>query len=309
MFWFEDIRARLGKQIRDDTLPHALMIAGRRGLGKRAFAFELAATLLDVPLTTSEGQPNEQWIVAPDFYWLKPIEGKRQISIEQVRSLTEQLSLSAHASRKVAIVDAANQMTLAAANALLKTLEEPQGNAALVLLADDLSRIPATIMSRCVKLRVALPKRSESLSWLKEQGFDSEEADIALAQHLDAPMAAADALRDGSAQLLATVWKDAQAIAAGQAEPLAVSARWRKLPFESVLGALGVLVRQLIYPKDARMRSVSGFDHYVIDTKDAFWYLEKLNGISRMTPGSFNADIALDALLIPWRHGLRSAQN
>ncbi len=77
-------------------------------------------------------------------------ENKHEISIDQIRELKRYLSLSPHSSlHKVAIIESAELMTPEAANAFLKTLEEPRGNAILILIANTISALPETILSRC----------------------------------------------------------------------------------------------------------------------------------------------------------------
>src|SRR6185312_6892575 len=93
----------------------------------------------------------------------------KQLRIEQVRELAEELALTSHqGGYKIGILSPADSLNRFAANALLKTLEEPPPRTLLILVASQPSRLPPTILSRCQKLRVQPPKRAESLEWLQQ---------------------------------------------------------------------------------------------------------------------------------------------
>src|SRR4029077_18328808 len=103
----------------------------------------------------------------PDLAWLRTAEDSQQIRIEQVRDLTADLALPSHAGGyKVGIVTPADALNRFAANALLKTLEEPPARTLLILVATEPSRLPPTVLSRCQRLRTRAPERAESIAWL-----------------------------------------------------------------------------------------------------------------------------------------------
>jgi DNA polymerase-3 subunit delta' len=104
----------------------------------------------------------------PDFIKVGPIEESKLIRIEQIRELAEQLTLTAHGGGATVVVIApADALNANAANALLKTLEEPRAGVTLILVASVPSRLPATILSRCQRLRIVAPSRAVSLGWLE----------------------------------------------------------------------------------------------------------------------------------------------
>jgi DNA polymerase III subunit delta' len=104
----------------------------------------------------------------PDFIELHPIEESKYIRIEQVRELSEQLVLTSHAGgATVGLIWPADSMNSNAANALLKSLEEPRSGVTLILVSATPSRMPATILSRCLRLRIATPARAASVAWLE----------------------------------------------------------------------------------------------------------------------------------------------
>lgn len=98
------------------------------------------------------------------------MEESRQIRVEQIRELAELLALSAHGGgATAALIEPADAMNANAANALLKTLEEPRAGVSLLLVTAVPSRLAATILSRCQRLLVPRPSRAASLAWLTRQ--------------------------------------------------------------------------------------------------------------------------------------------
>jgi DNA polymerase-3 subunit delta' len=187
------------------TWPHALLIHGRGGIGKHALALNLAQALL-CESPSADGLPCGQcpsccYAVAgqhPDLLRLELIEiddedGEPKpvdtIAISRVRALIDFVQLTSHRQRaKVAVIAPAERMTPQAANALLKTLEEPPAGTYLILVTDQSGRLPATILSRCRRLAAPQPGPDEACAWLAAQGVP--EPRLALAQAGGAPLRA-----------------------------------------------------------------------------------------------------------------------
>jgi len=181
-----------------DTLPHALLFHGPQGVGKLELAETFAQLLLCEhadparrPCGSCEGC---RWMLAgshPDLRRIEPealakappeVEGEEapatprgkpsmEIKVDQVRELAAFLNVGSHRGRRrVALVHPAEDMTVSAANALLKGLEEPPAGAMFLLVSDRPARLLPTIRSRCVAVPVPVPAREPALKWLKEQG-------------------------------------------------------------------------------------------------------------------------------------------
>jgi DNA polymerase-3 subunit delta' len=104
----------------------------------------------------------------PDFIEVHPIEDSKLIRVEQIRELSEQLVLTSHGGgATVGLISPADSMNANAANALLKSLEEPRTAVTLILVTATPSRLPATILSRCLRLRIGTPARAASVAWLE----------------------------------------------------------------------------------------------------------------------------------------------
>lgn len=206
--WTEQVWASLAESAR--RLPHALLIHGPGGTGKRALAEHFAQFLL------CEGQPESvrpcgrcdacRWFAAgnhPDLRWLEPEaiaktaavdEGEQEgrstrsskpsleIKVEQVRALAQFLNIGSHRGRhRIALIHPAEDMNLNAANSLLKSLEEPPSGAMFVLVSHRPARLLPTIRSRCVAVPVALPPPEGAEAWLRESGAPDADRWLAFA--------------------------------------------------------------------------------------------------------------------------------
>src|SRR5262249_11510749 len=103
---------------------------------------------------------------------------RTEITVDQIRALSARFALTPEAGGyQIAAIDPADAMNQSAANALLKTLEEPSGDTLLLLVSDEPSHLPATIVSRCARVEVRFPPRSEALAWLGTQGVAPQQAE------------------------------------------------------------------------------------------------------------------------------------
>src|SRR5258707_8511889 len=154
--WLAKEMAALRAAYDADRIPHALLIHEAPGAGGDWLANWIAQLLLKTDRT-----------LHPDWISVRPIEDSRQIRIEQVRELAQELALTSHqGGYKVGVLSPADVLNRFAANALLKTLEEPPGRTVLILVATQPSRLPPTILSRCQRIRIAAPERAQAVAWL-----------------------------------------------------------------------------------------------------------------------------------------------
>lgn len=152
---------RLAQAAAGGRLPHALLLLGPPGVGKRTLADAFAARLLcEAPVEDDACGACAQCVrvtagTHPDLHVVTRDEDRRDIRIEQVRELTRWLGLQTlMAARKVAVIDEAHCLNEHGQNALLKTLEEPPGATVLLLLATTTALILPTVRSRCQLVRL-----------------------------------------------------------------------------------------------------------------------------------------------------------
>jgi DNA polymerase III subunit delta' len=293
-------------------LPHAVLLTGQPGVGKRAAAIWLAKRRLRIG--TPEPLPVYPASV-PDHADLRLVhkpEDKESIGIDQVRELIGQLSLTSYeGGAKVAIIVPADIMTTDAANSLLKTLEEPPGDALLVLVADRVGRLPATIFSRCQRINLAAPPVSVSLAWLDRLRPGTEWA-AALDAAGNAPLAAIAAL--ATLDDTTRMEREFAALAEGRGSPVEVAERWARLDPSFVLGWLGRQVQRCLFRLSDRSRGAGR--HPVpetvlnrMDRRNLFCYLDTIDRLRGQPLASYNVQLTLESLLIDWAGGLVDYRN
>lgn len=214
--WQQDIWKRLIQ--RSNLSSYALLLNGRQGIGKLAFARNLVAAMLcEKPLSNKEacGEcASCRWLANgehPNFFPIEPEalsghateapnveEGattkakkkpSQQISVDQIRGLTDFVNLSAHQhGYKIILIHPAEAMNLAAANALLKKLEEPPAGVVFILVSHRIQQLLPTIRSRCQLIAMPMPDVATAEDWLTQQGVDNPSACLAAASF--APLSA-----------------------------------------------------------------------------------------------------------------------
>lgn len=161
-------------RLQNDNMPHALCLTGPQHMGKRSFAEKLAQAILCENLTDFACQTCRscQWVLArthPDFIIIEPEGEGKNIKVDQIRELVETLSKTSLQGRaQVVIIDSAEAMNISAANALLKTLEEPMGRCIFMLINHQLFSVPATIRSRCQRIAFPVPGVEVTTQWLQD---------------------------------------------------------------------------------------------------------------------------------------------
>ncbi len=307
--WLQSIVQSWQSSLAQGRPPHALMIAGAAGTGKRSAAAWLARQHLGMAMSDLLPQFPLNIPEHADLRWITTPEEKHAIGIDQIRTLVADLSLTSYEGRgKVAVIEPADAMTPNAANSLLKTLEEPPGNTLLILVTDRLGRLPATIYSRCQRLTVRVPTEVEGLAWLQDI-----QPGVAWAKVLrDAGFAPLAALRDQERiDETDAMSNDFAAIADGRAAPLVVAAKWAKYEPEFVLGWLSRQVQSCITRvtggESAGVSAVLG-DSVLgrIDRRNLFCYLDIINRLRGQAAGSFNVQLTFECLLIDWSNGLQT---
>jgi len=184
-----DTWARLTALLDAGRLPHALLFLGPPGVGKALVAQRLAArlacTAANPPCGACPGclqvaagsHPDLRLIGAPSAAGRKEGRTKKDIGIDQARELKRFVALQAiSATRKLAIIDDADRLSIAAQNALLKTLEEPPGQAMLILVTASPGALLSTVRSRCQRIAFRPLADTEVRAALVDAGLAADEA-------------------------------------------------------------------------------------------------------------------------------------
>jgi DNA polymerase-3 subunit delta' len=330
---------------RKDKLPHALLVYGRQGVGKVEFARAMAQSLLcEAPAPNQAivrlacGQcPACGWFRDgnhPDFRELVPEslvdneadaganasvdtpadpearekKKSKEIKIEQIRDIADFMTLTTHRDGyRVLLVHPAESMNLAAANALLKTLEEPPPRTLILLVTDRIGRLLATIRSRCQRVMVPPADEAAALAWLSQQGV--VDAAAALAQAGGAPLdAIAFADRDYQADRKAFV----QVLADSNPDPIAAAQAFEKSDLVNVITWLQTWVSDLALSRmtgevrhHREQRTAISRIATRLDLPALFRYESQLRQARRSIHHPLNARLLLEQLLISYASATR----
>jgi len=189
---FEEIHGQsrakklIGRLIRSTRVPHALLLTGRQGIGKKSFALASAALAMCRDSENNSFSPcgncnscrRLRSNMNPDLILIAP-EGT-VIKIDQVRNIIPELKFKpSYSAKRVIVVEEAEKMTEEAANALLKSLEEPPPHNIFILLATDAHRLLPTIVSRCCQIRLEpVPHEVLKRIAIDKSGLDNDTADV-----------------------------------------------------------------------------------------------------------------------------------
>jgi DNA polymerase-3 subunit delta' len=249
--WLQDAWRRLGEN--RERLPHAILLSGVRGLGKNALAHDLARTWLCLQPKGGRacGECRSCQLLAagnhPDLAVVRPLEEGKSISIDQIRELRHFLSLTPHtAPRKVVLLSPAEAMTLAAANALLKQLEEPPPGNILLLVSAQIDRLPVTIRSRCTRVDIAAPAPESAQAWLEQRGMSARDAEQLLPNAGYAPLRAQFLYNEGFLEQRRQWMADVASLARADGDPLACAGRWTAQGAETSLTWFYGLLRDVL---------------------------------------------------------------
>jgi DNA polymerase III subunit delta' len=238
-------RHRLGR------LPHALLLCGASGMGKLHFARLLAQALL-CTRPEPDGTPCQHCGACnlyragthPAVREVTPEETGKVIRIDQVRALSSFMALTS-SGHKIGIIAPAHEMNLAAANSLLKTLEEPPPRSLLVLVAAQPGRLPPTVRSRCQRVWFGPCEGPAAETWLARHVPQSQ-ARVLLEVAAGAPLAAAELSRGDGLKDRRRLFSRFEEVVTGRTDPCIASQDWTDIGLEAGLRWMGAWLRDMI---------------------------------------------------------------
>ena len=181
--WAETL---LKKHILNEQVRHAYLISGDDGVGKRTLAIRFAQALNcsgSAPPGEICGECRACTLIPiaqfPDLHEVVPEQDSTNIKVEQIRELQQALALSPYVGRwSIALLPDFEYATESAANALLKTLEEPSKNVIVLLTAIDAASLLPTIVSRCEQIALRAVSKEAVLAAVHDRGVPAEQADL-----------------------------------------------------------------------------------------------------------------------------------
>ena len=240
MPWLAPLHAQVVRGFEAGRMGHAQLLTGPEGLGKHELARMLAKRMLCREATGTapacaacvsclrfeQGSHGDFRRIGIELNE-KTGKPKTAIGIEQIRDMAEWLALTAQlGGARVVIIETAHRLNTQAANALLKTLEEPMPGRYLLLVTHQAAALPATIRSRCQRIEVPLPEAAQARQWLAAQGLPEDAAGQLLALAGGNPGLALQWQAQGGKTLLDAVKKQLDAMGKGQVAASTLARDW-----------------------------------------------------------------------------------
>jgi len=174
----------LKRSFQDGRLAHAYLFTGPESVGKKKTALEFAKLVLcenqkSQPCNKCQDCYQVDNSIHPDFLLIKPSRSAAQkISIEEIRTLKEKISITSGGKYKIAVIDNAHRLTQEAQSALLKLLEEPQGKKIIILVSEFPDTILPTIRSRTQPIHFHFVEEQEIELMLKNSSLTKKEKEL-----------------------------------------------------------------------------------------------------------------------------------
>lgn len=308
----------LGERLQMDGLAHAYLLNGPKGIGKEEFAGDFASLLLcqnrDLSSFKACGKCHScQLLVAgnhPDMKIVEPEGASQSIVVDRIREVIEYLSLKPHQGQhKIAIIRAADRMNVAAANSLLKSLEEPPSASMMFLSTCHPSRLLPTIRSRCQELNFPLPESDIARPWLASRLDKQEQAELFLSLANGSPL---EALTFADGEMLEhrmSVFNDLGDLLENRSDAIKVASGWNKMDMATTMFWLWSFVADLSrlkvaeYPPLINNPDLSDSLRRLaqsIPLKNILSFQSRVENGNRFVAGNMNSQLMLEELLMHW---------
>lgn len=316
MTWLNELHNRLSKPIKAHQSAHALLIKGDRGIGRAKLALSLAAGFLSENIDLDEEDINEGKVA--DCKLINPDEGKKIISIDQIRSLKSFMLLTSLKGKgKVAIINPADAMNKAAANSLLKILEEPPQDTLIILISESNNNLPKTIISRVQIIEVNNPTREETLNWLRD--INPEES---WAQIIEIFGSRPTLLKNLGFEYLNSqiqqVAKDLENLLTKKIKPSKLASSWKSEDLETNLRILYFWFSKFLYhnlldegESNLLPDSLNKLLKLDLNVEESFTFLKEVGSIRKykIEGRTLNWDLQITNLLSPMYSNLKGLEN
>ncbi len=309
---------QLVQRVNENRLPHAMLFCGIEGLGKFDVARQFAQSLLceqpdDNHLACKRCRPCRQFIAKthPDFHQIEPEEEGKPVKVAQIRGLIKQFTLSRHYGRyRVAIIHPAEALNLAAANSLLKSLEEPPENTLIILVSSHHASLPSTILSRCQRVHFVAPSTDMAIAWLNKyhgEFIDKQHGLLAMAN--GAPLKAVTSSDSEQIELRERIFALFLAIAEGSESALSGGNPWLKAGIATPIQWVYSWISDLIKLKNQLGVGIVNHDKSAdlqklaqrVELGNLYQYLDKILDTLKKQRAPLNTQMIMDDLLLDWK--------
>jgi DNA polymerase III subunit delta' len=315
--WLQDSQRRLRAALGSGRLPHSLLVLSVPGLGAEQLANWITALVLcESPGTRPcDACPSCRLLRSdshPDAHVVRLEDDAQQIKVDQVRELIDCLTLKSYrGGYKVGVIEGAEALNTNGANAFLKTLEEPSADTVLIMIARPNHRLPATIASRCLRLKLSPPSAGDAIAWLNANARGANPWHAALALAGGAPLLALQLDAEGLAAIDADMHQSIAELADGSVDVTLLADRWvRSNPgvritwlenwiTQRVHASLGVATsHQTAEPVRLPAALLKAKIRALFELQDA------ARDVRRLASTGMNQQLALEALLVGGRAAL-----
>lgn len=307
-------------------MPHALMLSGPQGSGKRHLADQICQALY---ADNAQAQALYQAGTHPDFFRVSLEEKKKEIAVAQIRDLSSRVTLTSQLDGwRIVWIDPADRLSRGAANGLLKILEEPPKQVLFILMVDELQRVLPTIRSRCQHLKLQLPAKDAALACLAQQtevaGLTPDVLQDWLALCHGSPLRVLDALSNAEddtpdllnladqrqASLQQLIHNQIDVVSCADSM-LGISAdadlhlKWLQgFALDLLKCAQGLNIN---FCENRRASELLSRLAPHVAAEDVLNYLVRVGQIRRAVRGNVNAELSLQAALMPWLNQLKAS--
>jgi len=313
--WFETDKDIFKKK----SIHHVYILEGPKGIGKKSFALEIAKGFL------CNSKPNIEICNEckschlfdesnhPDFYPIKTIEDKKQISIDQIRGIQEPLYESSFlSSNRVFLINPLEKLSREAFDPLLKNLEEPPSNSIFLLVSHRYQTLPLTIKSRCIQINMQIPKKEQIKKWLENQTKQKEKIESALLFSKGKPLVAAEMINLEVNDIRKEFIKDISELIKTGNNLLNISEQWPKdndtmlLKLEWMSDLLMDCIRYKFLTENQETfhdtDNISSYLSKKVEADKFFFLLERTNSFWSLfnSEANLRADYQLKTLLVEW---------
>lgn len=245
----------------------------------------------------------------PDLLRLEPNQESksREIRIDDVREIMAREGLGSGSGNKVLMISPADQLNLSAANAMLKTLEEPTPSTIILLLAERIDHLPSTLLSRCQRINFLPPRPVITQDPLRRESPELNPDSIS--PRRISPLEADELLSSEPQGKQASVFSTFVALVQGQEDPIELAERWINLDLSTLMDhqiSWGIDMLRLQADPDSpdfmnsNIRNTLGFLSLTFDPKQLHRILRQAIQIKESIEGNMNIQLALEYLLVSW---------
>ncbi|MEX0448322.1 DNA polymerase III subunit delta' [Spiribacter sp. 221] len=312
--WQADAWRRFLSATEAGRVPHAIMLGGVAGTGKRELALAMLARLLcEAPGSGGAcgtcrgcrlriaGSHPDQMLIEPES------DGSGVLRIESARALTEFTHrTSQYNGYRVARVMPAEAMNRHTANALLKTLEEPPAGMVIILVSHEPGRLGATIRSRCQHYRLGTPAPALSIEWLQRRGVGKAGEVLELAG--GSPLTALELAGENGTGQLDSLVAAIDAVASGRRGVVEAAAEWQAVGALQTARLMQRIATQLMRaqadPRAARngLAKAPGLQAR-LDLKRISRIADRLLALRGAADQSLSRELSMEALFLVWSEG------